>query len=748
MTDYLQSANKETKDETTHISLTNPSNIPQNNTINNITKVNDLSLLNDVNQNINLLNSNDGRINQNFTFKIIKRRTPWNKKEDDAIVELVKKYGTSNWTIIADEMALINKSKHRNGKQCRERWHNHLDPIVNKDNWTEEEENILFGKHLEYGNKWSDIAKYLPGRTDNSIKNHFYSKLRKFIRKILKQINKENLLKNNGIDNYKYNSDKVYKLLKKYKVTYKNVTKDTILDLIISAEKNPKAKVFDVIDKNKTINNTSNQSNNSGINNSSSIFSNNEDSENKTLGQNNNTEKKQPIKKFRTKSKQKNEHGFIVKRDKKLFKTGIVISNKNDTIQNNENNNNNINLNKINEKKDILNKSISKAKTKKEYENQNFNNIKIKPEKKTKSSIPANKDLIKETSKVKSKLKAQPKTKENISNKKLLNKKRRRKKRRKVTISLSTPENKKTQISRIMPKRKFVFGLGQKIPIENKNNNSQPKRTRRSEISAEDFDPRINEVEIVREGMEIHCRDIIVLDKSLLTENLFPNNNYKYCPKIAISIPTSPRYCQYPTPLESKENKGFSYSFIQNDENKNIGLNMNMMTPMNVNNEYYEGQPSPMNVDNMIMYPPSSKNIYNVDLSNENNFLKGRNFYFNNFNINYNTTFNPSSFIGGFMQPPTPNKEQSLNNKILVQNNNVNIDQNTPMNNLTSPMFKNFKKPPHLNLDFLDQPDNNGTGFAGNMPSNTNKNSMVSPRDMFRLSPTSAFIPNRKFENE
>ena len=204
--------------------------------------------------NQNLMNQVDNsQKNQNFTFKIIKRRAPWNKKEDEAIIELVNKYGTSNWTIIANEMALLYKSKHRNGKQCRERWHNHLDPIVNKENWTEEEENILFNKHLEYGNKWSDISKFLPGRTDNSIKNHFYSKLRKFIRKILKQINKENLLKNNGIDCYKYNSDKVYKLLKKYKVTYKNVTKDTILDLIISTEKNQKGKLFGISEENKIL---------------------------------------------------------------------------------------------------------------------------------------------------------------------------------------------------------------------------------------------------------------------------------------------------------------------------------------------------------------------------------------------------------------------------------------------------------------------------------------------------------------
>ncbi len=85
-------------------------------------------------------------------------------QEDKAISDLVTRNGTYNWTLIANEMCHTYGYKHRSGKQCRERWHNHLDPNINKDYWSEKEENILFMRHIEYGNKWSDIAKYLPGR--------------------------------------------------------------------------------------------------------------------------------------------------------------------------------------------------------------------------------------------------------------------------------------------------------------------------------------------------------------------------------------------------------------------------------------------------------------------------------------------------------------------------------------------------------------------------------------------------------
>ncbi|KAI9295972.1 ternary protein-Dna Complex1, partial [Neoconidiobolus thromboides FSU 785] len=91
----------------------------------------------------------------------------WTAEEDSKLISLVKEMGAEKWVAIA------NRLETRTGKQCRERWHNHLDPRINKAPFTAEEEQLIFKLHAKIGSKWAEMSKHLPGRSDNSIKNFF-----------------------------------------------------------------------------------------------------------------------------------------------------------------------------------------------------------------------------------------------------------------------------------------------------------------------------------------------------------------------------------------------------------------------------------------------------------------------------------------------------------------------------------------------------------------------------------------------
>ncbi|CAO2182298.1 unnamed protein product [Urochloa humidicola] len=92
----------------------------------------------------------------------------WTEEEDSILKDTVMLLGERRWSVIAQSLP------GRIGKQCRERWINHLRPDIKQNEiWTLEDDKLLIGAHKHFGNRWSAIARFLPGWSENAIKNHW-----------------------------------------------------------------------------------------------------------------------------------------------------------------------------------------------------------------------------------------------------------------------------------------------------------------------------------------------------------------------------------------------------------------------------------------------------------------------------------------------------------------------------------------------------------------------------------------------
>ncbi|KAK4282635.1 hypothetical protein QN277_013990 [Acacia crassicarpa] len=105
------------------------------------------------------------------------RKGLWSPEEDEKLLRHITKYGHGCWSSVPKQAGL-----QRCGKSCRLRWINYLRPDLKRGTFSQEEENLIIELHAVLGNRWSQIAAQLPGRTDNEIKNLWNSCLKKKLR--------------------------------------------------------------------------------------------------------------------------------------------------------------------------------------------------------------------------------------------------------------------------------------------------------------------------------------------------------------------------------------------------------------------------------------------------------------------------------------------------------------------------------------------------------------------------------------
>ncbi|KAL6846129.1 hypothetical protein ACP4OV_023577 [Aristida adscensionis] len=109
--------------------------------------------------------------------KVGLKKGPWTAEEDQKLVGFLVSNGHCCWRAVPKLAGLL-----RCGKSCRLRWTNYLRPDLKRGMLSPEEEKTVIDLHAQLGNRWSKIAAHLPGRTDNEIKNHWNTHIKKKLR--------------------------------------------------------------------------------------------------------------------------------------------------------------------------------------------------------------------------------------------------------------------------------------------------------------------------------------------------------------------------------------------------------------------------------------------------------------------------------------------------------------------------------------------------------------------------------------
>ncbi|KAG7650734.1 Transcription factor MYB20 [Arabidopsis thaliana] len=111
--------------------------------------------------------------------KVGLKKGPWTAEEDRKLINFILTNGQCCWRAVPKLSGLL-----RCGKSCRLRWTNYLRPDLKRGLLSDYEEKMVIDLHSQLGNRWSKIASHLPGRTDNEIKNHWNTHIKKKLRKM------------------------------------------------------------------------------------------------------------------------------------------------------------------------------------------------------------------------------------------------------------------------------------------------------------------------------------------------------------------------------------------------------------------------------------------------------------------------------------------------------------------------------------------------------------------------------------